>query len=139
MNTIKLTTMICSLFLTFNPFAQGPPGGQGGRGGGQDRYQKEKPNASKIMELLDSNGDSKIDKDEVSQDRRGKNSEDFYEIDANSDGFIDLEDLEASLNNRKPKEISVEKILKELDDNEDGTLNQLEIAAKKKSSAPKRF
>ncbi|MEM5564462.1 EF-hand domain-containing protein [Psychroserpens sp. AS72] len=138
-NNLKTSITIFSMLLCFGLFAQGPPGGgQGGRGG-QDRSQREKPSVSKIMELLDTNNDNKIDKDEASQDKRGKISEDFDEIDANADGFVDYEELDASLNNRKPKEISAEKIIKQVDDNGDGTLNELEVAAKDKRQLLKEF
>nr|WP_321228337.1 EF-hand domain-containing protein [uncultured Psychroserpens sp.] len=129
-NNLKITITIFSMLLCFGLFAQGPPGGgQGGRGG-QDRSQREKPSASKIMELLDTNNDNKIDKDEASHHKRGKILEDFDEIDTNADGFVDYEELEASLDNSKPKKISAEKIIKQVDDNDDGTLNELEVAAK---------
>ena len=75
---MKLRITLFSILLTFSLFAQGPTRGQGGRSGGQDkRSQKEKPTASKIIELLDVNGDYKIDREEASKDQRGKILEDF--------------------------------------------------------------
>ncbi len=130
---IKLAITFFSMLLCLSAFAQGPPGGQGGRGGGQGGPPRgKKPDASKILEMLDTNNDDKIDKDEAAKDRRGKISEDFDEIDADEDGLIDLEELEASLNNKKPKKVSADKILKDIDQDEDGLLNELEIAAKDK-------
>ena len=124
------------MLLCFSLFAQGPPGGGGkggGRGQGQGQQRGGKPDASEILSMLDTNDDDLIDKDEASKDKRGKISEDFDEIDSNEDGFIDLEELKDSLNDRKqPKRISPEKIIKEVDDNGDGTLNELEVAAKEK-------
>lgn len=128
MKTKKLITAIFIL-TSINLFAQGP-GGRGGRGNG-NQQRGEKPSASKILEMLDVNNDKVIDKDEASNDRRGKISEDFAEIDTNEDGVIDLDELEASLESMdKPREVSAEKVLKEIDDNEDGLLNELEVAAK---------
>ncbi len=135
-NNLKTTLTIFSMLLCFGLFAQGPPGGQGGRNGGQGRGQQGsgKPDASEILSKLDTNNDDVIDKDEASKDSRGKISEDFDEIDTNDDELIDLEELKDSLNNiksdRKPKRISAEKLLKDVDDNGDGTLNELEVAAK---------
>ena len=59
-------------------------------------------------------------------------SEDFDVIDANGDEVIDLDELKASLDEKKSKKISAKKILKEVDDNGDGTLNELEVAVKNK-------
>ena len=135
-NKLKLIATIFSILLCVTVFAQPPGGhgGRGGRGGGQGQQRGGKPDASKILSMLDSNNDSKISKSEAAKDRRGKISEDFDIIDANKDEFIDLEELTASLNNiksdRKPKKISAEKVLKEVDDNGDGKLNELEVAAK---------
>lgn len=128
----KRITLVISFFLiliSVSAFAQGP-GGRGGRPGGRDQ-QRQKPKASDILKMLDTNDDEKIDKEEASKDRRGKIAEDFDEIDANADGFIDLEELETSLEG-KPRKISAEKIIKEVDQNEDGFLNELEVAAKDK-------
>lgn len=142
---IKITTTICSMLFCFALFAQGPPGGGrqgGGRGQGQGQGQQRggKPDASEILSMLDTNDDNLIDKDEASKDKRGKISEDFDEIDSNEDGFIDLEELKDSLNDRKPpKRISPEKIIEQVDDNGDGTLNELEVAAKEKSELSDNF
>ena len=137
---MKLRITLFSILLTFSLFAQGPPRGQGGRICGQDeRSQKEKPSASKIMELLDANGDYKIDREEASKDQRGKILEDFDVIDTSEDGYLDIEEIEASLNDKKPKKISAEKIIKLVDDNGDGTLNKLEVAAKDKRQLLKEF
>ena len=138
---MKTTITILSLLLCIAVFAQGPPGGQGDRGGkGQqgNQQQRSKPDASQILSMLDLNKDDLIDKDEASKDKRGKISEDFDEIDDNEDGFIDLDELKASLNNR-PKKISAKKIIKQVDDNKDGTLNELEIAAKNKRDLIENF
>ncbi|GGG59097.1 EF-hand domain-containing protein [Bizionia arctica] len=80
--------------------------------------------------MLDVNNDKLIDMDEVSKDERGKIAENFNEIDSNDDEYIDLEELEAFINEGKPKQISAKNLIKDIDDNGDGTLNELEIAAK---------
>ncbi|MFD2824028.1 EF-hand domain-containing protein [Lacinutrix iliipiscaria] len=140
MKNTKLNFTIFILFLSLGVFAQGPPGGQGGRGQGRGQQKGGKPNASEILSKLDTNHDDVIDKEEASKERRGKISDDFDEIDTNSDAFIDLEELEASLNNRKkPKKVSPEKLIKDIDDNNDGTLNELEVAAKEAKELSKHF
>lgn len=127
--------------VSFTVFAQGP----GGRGRRQGRGEQQggKPDASEILSKLDTNNDDVIDKDEASKDRKEKISEDFDEIDTNDDGLIDLEELKASLNNlksnRRPKKISAEKLLKEVDDNGDGMLNELEVAAMGKNHLLNNF
>jgi len=139
-NNLKTTITIFSMLLCFSLFAQGPPGGgQGGRGGGKGQ-QREKPDASEILDKLDTNKDNLIDKDEAAADKRGKIAEDFYEIDTNDDGFIDLQELKDSLNDRKkPKKISAKKIIEEVDDNGDEILNELEVAAKGKKALSENF
>ena len=142
-NKLKYVTTIFSMLLCFTLFAQGPPGGGQGRSGMQGGNQQRggKPDASKILSMLDTNDDELIDKEEASKDRRGKISEDFDEIDANEDGYIDLEELKDSLNNRRPeqKRVSPEKLIKQIDDNGDGTLNELEVAAKEKKELIDNF
>ncbi|WP_417875911.1 EF-hand domain-containing protein [Winogradskyella sediminis] len=126
---IKLAIVVMSMLISFGSFAQGPPGGSHGgkQGGGPNKG--EKPDASEILKLLDINSDGKIDKDEASKDERGKIAEDFEITDSNEDGYIDIEELEASLDSSKPKKISVKALLKAVDQNEDGQLNELEVAA----------
>jgi len=139
---LKIVIIIFSMLLSSSTFAQKPQGGQGGRNGGEQgkgQQRDGKSDASEILSKLDTNNDNKIDKDEASNDRKGKISEDFDEIDTTDDGFIDLEELKASLNDRKPKKISAKKVLKEVDDNGDGTLNELEVAAKEKLELSKNF
>lgn len=141
-NNLKTSITIFSMLLCFSLFAQGPPGGGGGgRGGGQGRGGQKggKPEASEILSKLDTNKDNFIDKDEAAKDKRGKISEDFEVIDSNDDGLIDLEELDASLNDRIPKKVSPKKIIKEVDDNGDGTLNELEVAAKGKRDLSEKF
>ncbi|MUU78227.1 EF-hand domain-containing protein [Winogradskyella endarachnes] len=136
----KVISTILVLLISITAFAQGPPGGQGGRGGRQGGPPNgDKPDASEILKLLDTNNDNLIDKDEASKDERGKIAEDFDIIDANEDGFIDLEELELALDSTKPKKVSVKKLLKEVDQNEDGFLNELEVAAKDKRDLMESF
>ena len=137
-NKTHLAFIICTILLNIGVFAQGPPGGGHGRG---EMQRGRKPEASKILSILDTNDDDLIDKEEASKDRRGKISEDFDKIDANKDGFIDLKELKDSLNNRKPtrKRISPEKLIKQIDDNGNGTLNELEVAAKAKRELSDNF
>ena len=138
-NKTKFTFTIFVLLISITAFAQGPPGGgRGGRQGGGDQ-QRQKPDASEILKLLDTNNDDLIDKDEASKDERGKISEDFDIIDANEDGFIDLEELETSLNQKGPRKVAPKKLLKEVDQNDDGLLNELEVAAKDKRDLMEHF
>lgn len=137
---IKAITFFSILF-SLSTFAQGPPGGggQGRQGGGQQRGQA--PSALDILAKFDLNKDEVIDRDEASKDRRGKLSEDFNMIDENSDAVIDIKEIKASLNNRKSrkKKIAPKNIIKQVDDNGDGTLNELELAAKNKKNIIKSF
>ena len=126
---LKMTITIFSMLLCASIFAQGS-GGQRGKRGGQNNGGK--PDASQILSKLDTNNDDKIDVDEASKDQRGRISQDFDLIDTNDDKYIDLSELKASLNGKGPKGESAERIMKEVDDNADGKLNALEIAAKEK-------
>lgn len=141
MKNYKVTITLLTILLSIGAYAQPPQGGQRGQGRGQGQNQQrgEKPDASQILSMLDTNDDNTIDKEEASKDRRGKISEDFDEIDTNDDNLIDLEELEVSLNNYKPKTISPEKLLKEIDDDGDKKLNELEIAAKNNKLLSKNF
>lgn len=139
-NNKKIAFTIFTLLLTIGIYAQGPPGGR--QGGGRDQGQQRggKPDASEILSKLDTNKDKVIDKDEASKDKGGKISENFDQIDSNEDGFIDLEELKDSLNDRKPpRRVSPEKIIEQVDDNGDGTLNELEVAAKDKRELSDNF
>jgi len=136
-NKLKITIGILSMLLCSSVFAQGS-GRRGSRQGGKIS-ERGKPDASKIIEMLDTNADDKIDIDEAAKDERGKISEDFSQIDVNGDGFIDLEELEVALDSTKPKPVSAEKILEEVDQDEDGFLNELEVAAKDKRDLMDNF
>ncbi|ALJ04685.1 hypothetical protein APS56_05850 [Pseudalgibacter alginicilyticus] len=136
MKHIKLIITIFLLVLCLGTYAQPPRGRQGD---GQNQQRGEKPNASQILAMLDTNNDNVIDKDEASNDKRGKIAEDFDEIDSNDDNLIDLEELEVLLNNVKPKAVSPEKLLKEIDDNGDEKLNELEVAAKNNKLLSENF
>lgn len=140
-NQLKTVLTVFSMLLCFSVFAQGPPGGggQGGRGGGRGQQRGGTPDASEILSKLDINKDQVIDKDEAASDERGKISEDFDVIDTNEDGVIDLDELKVSLDDSKPRKISAKKIIKAVDDNGDGTLNELEVAAKKKIELSDNF
>ena len=143
MKNYKRAITVFSMLLCFGLFAQGPPGGgQGGRGGqGQGKSQERggRPDASQILSILDTNNDNLIDIDEASKDKRGRIAEDFDEIDTNDDKYMDIEELEVSLSDRKPKKVSAKKLIKEIDDNNDGTLNELEVAASEKIEISKNF
>ena len=119
-----------ALLLCFPVYAQR----QGGRPGGGDRQggqqQRQRPTAAMVMEKLDLNNDGVIDLDEAAKDDRGIILENFKEIDANEDQVIDLDELKASLSNKRRRGPNAKKLMKELDDNEDGKLNELEVAAK---------
>ena len=140
-NQFKIAITIFTLLLAIGVYAQGPPGG--GQGGGRDQgrgEQKGRPDASEILSKLDTNKDNFIDKEEASNDERGKIAEKFDEIDTNEDELIDLEELENSLNNiKKPRKINPEKLIKQIDDDGNGKLNELEIAAKGKKHLSEKF
>ena len=130
-------TMVIMLFC-LAAVAQRPQGRQGGRNG-RGQQGAAQPNVSKIFSTLDTNNDKKIDVDEASKDKRGKIAQDFDIIDTNNDKFIDFDELTEALNNDNSKRINAERVLKEVDDNKDGTLNRLEIAAKEKLDLTNNF
>lgn len=61
----------------------------------QDAKAKEKgrPSPEKIIARLDANEDGKLSKEEVANAKKGKLAERFDKVDANSDGFIDIDEL----------------------------------------------
>ena len=136
---LKLALSIFSMLLCMNVYSQRQGGRQGGgdRQGGQQRGQK--PDATMILKKLDTNNDGVIDKEEAANDERRVIFDNFAEIDTNEDGGIDLDELRASLNNAKRKKPSAKKTIKRIDDNGDGTLNKLEIAAKDDRRLLKNF
>lgn len=142
---IKIVISVFTMFLCLSAFAQrqgGPPrDGQGSRGGAQrgGQQQRERPDASKILAMLDTNNDNKISKEEASKAKRGKLSEDFDIIDLNEDGFLVLEELQSFFENRKPKSVSPEKIIKKADENEDGLLSEEELSSKRNRHILKNF
>lgn len=142
-NRLKIIISIFSMLLCVSVFAQ-RQGGQGEnrggqRGGGQGQQRGERPDASQILAMLDTNDDAKISKEEASKARRGKLSEDFDAIDSNEDGFLVLEELETFFNNRKPKDVSPEKIIKKADKNDDGLLSKEELSSKRNRQMLKHF
>lgn len=141
-NKLKSTLTIFTLLICFSLFAQGPSGGGqgGGRGQGGGQQRGGKSDASEILSKLDTNNDDVIDKDEAANDERGKIVENFDNIDTSGDDLIDLEELKAFLNGRKkPKKVSPKKLIKEIDDDGNGTLNELEVAAKGKQNLIQNF
>lgn len=139
-NNLKVILSIFTLLLTISIYAQGPPGG-GGRGqkGGRGQERGNKPDASEILSKLDINSDGVIDKEEALKDERGNINDNFDEIDSNEDEVIDLDELKESINTKGPRKVSAKKIIKQIDDNEDGTLNELEVAAKGKLDISNNF
>ncbi|MBJ2174459.1 EF-hand domain-containing protein [Aureibaculum sp. A20] len=124
---LKITLTILFTLFYVSIYAQRRGGQRGGNRGGQNGGQQD---AAQIFKKLDTNNDAKIDVDEASKAKRGNISQNFDNIDTNDDKFIDLAELEASLNGRARKKESAENIMKAADDNKDGKLNKLEIAAK---------
>ncbi|APX99808.1 hypothetical protein [Lacinutrix venerupis] len=142
-NYLKAVLIVFTILLTSSVYAQGPPSGGRGQGGGRGQQRGSQPDASEIFSKLDTDNDNKISAEEASQDQRGKISQDFEEIDSNDDGFIDIDELSDSLNSRssrkKPKKIAPKKLIKQIDDNGDETLNELEVAAKDNRQLIKDF
>ncbi len=140
MNKSKLNVAITivTMLLCLTAVAQRPQGRQGGRSG-QGPQSGGKPDASMIFSMLDTNNDKKIDIDEASKDTRGKIAQDFNSIDTNDDQFIDFDELQEALTNGNSNRNMAERMLKEVDDNHDGTLNNLEIAAKEKLELTNNF
>ncbi|MFY0630461.1 MAG: EF-hand domain-containing protein [Flavobacteriaceae bacterium] len=137
-NKLKITTSIIAFLLCVNVYAQR----QGGRQSGDRQGMKQRggqPDAEMILKKLDTNNDGVIDKEEAANDERKGISDRFDEIDTNEDSVINLAELKASLEGRKRKKPNAKKIIKQIDDNGDGKLNKLEVAAKENRMISKNF
>lgn len=137
-NRLKITLSIFSMLLCMSVYSQRQGGQRGGdRQGGQ---RGQKPTAAMILEKLDTNNDEVISKEEAAKDDRKEIYDNFAEIDSNEDGVIDLEELKESLKNKKRRrKPNAKKLIKQIDDNGDGTLNKLEVAAKENRLLSKNF
>ncbi|WP_298551074.1 EF-hand domain-containing protein [uncultured Algibacter sp.] len=141
----KIVISAFAMFLCLGVFAQRQGGplrdGQGNRDGGQrgGQQQREKPDASRILAMLDTNDDDKISKEEASKAKRGKLSDNFDIIDVNDDGFLVLEELETFFEKGKSKKVSPEKIIKKADKNDDGLLSEEELSSKRNRHILKNF
>ena len=123
---ILISACLCMFTLTMSAQRSGKRGGNRGQ-------QMQSVNPVKIIEALDTNDDKKIDREEAAKAQRGNLAQNFDKIDTNEDGFIDLEELQNGGRGRKreqPKLPTVDEIFKEADNNQDGKLDRLEIAAK---------
>ena len=65
------------------------------RPSGNSNKQMRKPSPEKIFEMLDNNKDGQLDKLEVAAKNKGNLEENFSRIDANTDDFISMEELNA--------------------------------------------
>lgn len=83
------------------------------------------------FETLDSNNDGQITQDEMASQRAAHMSR----ADANSDGILSAEELEAHASQRASKQ--VEKMLKRFDSNDDGQLSMQELAENQR--VPRHF
>jgi len=75
------------------PKHQAGPSRQMGRSSG-------KPDAASVINLLDTNKDGKVSKDEAKNAQNGKLYERFSHIDANNDSYLTKEELEKAFQNR---------------------------------------
>lgn len=120
MKNIVLVIAFVALSINLNAQQRGQ-GGQGMRNGGSG----QKPSPEEILKRLDTDNDGLISKSEANEARNGKMAENFDTIDANSDGFIDEDELKSG----KRKKPSADQFMKDIDANEDGNLDELEVAA----------
>lgn len=129
---LKVIVTLFTMLFCVTVFSQRPSRGQGqGRDRGNRGGERGgKPSALQIINQLDLDKDKMIDRAETSKDEKGKIAKDFDIIDANGDEYISLEELEAALSKDGPMQMSPEKLIKVIDENGDGTLNELEVAAK---------
>jgi len=137
-NILKSGLLTAILLITVAVNAQGR---RNMNGSGQSR-QSQKPNAEKIMSMLDTNNDNKIDIEEASQAKRGKMAERFDMLDSNEDGFIDLEELKSGKSDKKTNKERMprpEKIFEAVDNNKDVKLDALEVAAKEQGTLKEHF
>ncbi|MGR7814127.1 EF-hand domain-containing protein [Lacinutrix undariae] len=127
---LKVIVTLFTVLFSVTVFSQRPSRGQGRDRGNRGEERGGKPNALQIINQLDLDKDNMIDRAEASKDEKGKIAKDFDIIDANSDEYISLEELEAALSEDGPMQMSPEKLIETIDENGDGTLNELEVAAK---------
>jgi len=85
---------------------RGPRNRQQGNGERPNRVERGKPNASELMNHMDSNKDGKLSKDEV----KGPLQQDFSKVDTNNDGFITKEELEKGVKVNRPKRPSQQRL-----------------------------
>jgi len=137
-NILKVAVLAVALVLSVPVNAQ-----QEGRGKQNKNAQHNKPDSDQVIARLDTNNDGKIDKEEASQAPRGKLVENFDNLDSNNDGYVVLEELEArgaSGNKNKQKgKPSPEKVFEMVDNNNDGQLDKLEVAAKDRGRLEENF
>lgn len=84
-----MVIMLVSMFTTAQSFAQDTNKRQKGEGG------------EKMFAALDTDSDGKLSVAEVDKAQKGKLKENFAEIDANKDKFIDKDELKAYREKRK--------------------------------------
>lgn len=122
-NILKVVVLAVALVLSVPAIAQ-----QQGRG-----KQHNKPNPDQVIARLDANNDGKIDKEEASKAAKGSLVENFDNLDSNNDGYIVLEEFNVRTTGNKNKQMrkpSPEKVFEMVDNNKDGQLDKLEVAAK---------
>lgn len=130
MKNIVLVIALVALSINLNAQQKGQ-GGQGNRNGGSG----QRPSPEEILKRLDTDNDGLISKSEANEAKNGRMAENFDTIDANSDGFIDEDELKRG----KKKKPNVDQFMKEIDTNNDGNLDELEIAASENLAIKNNF
>ena len=137
-NILKVAVLAVALVLSVPVSAQ-----QQGKGKQNKNAQYNKPDPDQVIARLDTNSDGKIDKEEALKAQRGNLAENFDNLDSNKDGYVVLEELEArgaSGNKNKQKgKPSPEKVFEMVDNNKDGQLDKLEVAAKDRGRLEENF
>lgn len=67
----------------------------------RDGGDKKPPSPEKIIEKFDTDKDGKISKTEVEKDKKGHLKENFDKIDSNNDEYLNKEELQAFIDERK--------------------------------------
>ncbi len=131
-NILKVVVLAVALVLSVPAIAQ-----QQGRG-----KQQNKPSPDQVITRLDTNNDGKIDKEEASKAPKGNLAENFDNLDSNNDGFIVLEEFKVRTSgnkNKQKRKPSPEKVFEMVDNNKDGQLDKLEVAAKDRGNLEDNF
>ncbi len=119
-NRITIACTAAGLLATAGALSAAP-GGQGPRGKGP-------PSPEAIVQRLDTDGDGKLSAAEADNTPRGRLAEYFATIDANSDGYLVPDELEAFAKQRRGTRGKGPRVFAAMDADSNGALSYDEVA-----------